>query len=249
MQRRGPIRAILALSLLGLVSRADAAVTAYVANALENTASAVDVRTGASLATVVVGCDPRDVVVDPRRPWVYVANSCSDDLDALPGTVSVIDTVSNTVVEDLQVGFGPVALAIDGVGQRLFVACLGEVPFDDEDSSGFLRVIDLATGTAVDTIPLQVVPRDLAVTRNGRHAFVSRVAGYRDGAGDVQLNFSGVLDIDVAAGGPAAVFNGPSSHLAVDSLHERLYVVGQAANELVVIDTASSAMAARASCS
>jgi YVTN family beta-propeller protein len=191
------VRAISSLSALAALamaaSPARGATRAYVANALEGTVSVVDVRTGANLATVPVGCDPRDIVADPSRSRVYVANTCENDSDANPGSISVIDTTTNAVVNSFPVPPGPVAIAIDGAGKRLYAACLTEVPFSDEDSSGTLHVIDLATGTPVDTIPLQIVPRDLAVTRNGKHAFVSGVAGYRDDDGNIQLNFSGVL--------------------------------------------------------
>lgn len=239
------------LALAGLVSGSiagapvHAAQIAYVANALDGTVSVADVRTGATLATVPVGCDPRAVVADPRGGRVYVANSCGNDLDAAPGSVSVIDTATNTVVDTIPTAFGPVALALDAARQRLYVACLVEVPFSDEDSSGNLEVIDLATG-ARDAIPLFLVPRGLALTRDGRHAFVSGVAGARNDEDLVHITASGVIDVSLEPFGNASTFTaGPGGALDATPRGDRLFVLDQDTNELVVLDTATGVEMAR----
>src|SRR5262249_6471812 len=149
---------LIAMTAASLGVPAHARMTAFVANALDGTVSVVDVGTGASRATIPVGCDPRDVVAHPDGSRVYVANTCADDLDAAPGSVSVIDTSTDTVIDTIPVPFGPIALAIDARRRRLYAACLVEVPFSDEDASGALYVADLETGAPVDQLPLFLVP-------------------------------------------------------------------------------------------
>lgn len=217
---------------------------AYVTNALDGTVSAVDLRSGVVLATIPVGCDPRDIVAHPDGSRVYVANTCYDDQDAGPSTISVIDTRTNSVVDEIPVAWGPVALAIDRSGHRLFAACLTELPFSDEDSSGTLYIIDLATGNR-DYLPLYVVPRDLVITPDGRRAFVAMVSGYRDDEGNVVHTSRGVIDIPLDGVGENRTFSGLSGPLAIDSRAGRLYAVDQEQDELAVIDTVSGATLAR----
>lgn len=107
--------AIAALFGLSLVSTASAGVSAYVANAFESSVSVVDVRTGASQATVPVGCDPRDMVAHPDGSRVYVANTCGGDLDAQTGMLPLFlvprDLVLTRVRRTISVGAGADAVA------------------------------------------------------------------------------------------------------------------------------------------
>jgi YVTN family beta-propeller protein len=66
---------------------------AYVANAGSNNVSVIDTATNMVVATVPVGGQPIGVAVTPDGKHVYVTNSNPNG----PGTVSVIDTATNTV--------------------------------------------------------------------------------------------------------------------------------------------------------
>lgn len=236
--------ALLALAAVSLGAPAGATVTAFVANTFDGSVSIVDVPTGTNLATVAVGCGPRDVVAHPDGSRVYVANTCDGDLDALPGSVSVIDTATNTVAATISVPFGPVALAIDARRHRLYAACLVEVPFSDEEPSGVLFVADLDTGAPVDQLPLFLVPRDLVLTRDGRRAFVSGDVGFRD-AEDVVHRTGVVTEVALDGGTDGPVYRGAGGPLAVDPRARTLYVVDYATDELVVVDTTTAAEIAR----
>lgn len=244
-----PFRLLALASLLSSLtfaaSPAIASQIAYVANAFEGTVSAVDLRTGAMLATIPVGCDPRAIVADPHRGRVYVANTCYGDLDAQPGSVSVIDVATNTVVDTIPTAFAPVALALDETRHRLYVACQVEVPFSDEDSNGELESIDLVTGGR-DAIPLSLVPSGLALSRDGRHAFVSGVAGARDDEDHIRIAASGVVDVGLEPFGTVSPFiAGPGGPLDVSPRGDRLFVLDRTTNELAVLDTATGAEIAR----
>ncbi len=55
------------------------------------------------ITTIAVGRDPRGISLDPEGRRAYVANHGDD-------TVSVIDTATNTVVDTIAVGHGPISL-------------------------------------------------------------------------------------------------------------------------------------------
>jgi YVTN family beta-propeller protein len=72
---------------------------------------------------------------------VYVTNQFSN-------TVSVIDTVTNTVTATIPVGAGPVGVAVTPDGSTVYVA-----NFNQQGGDSFVSVIDTATNTVTATIP------------------------------------------------------------------------------------------------
>lgn len=80
------------------------------------------------------------------------------------GTVSVIDTATNTVVASIPVGTAPFGVAITPNGARVYVA---------NRDSGTISVIDTATNAVFATIPLVASPYGIAVTPDGSRAYVT----------------------------------------------------------------------------
>ena len=80
-------------------------------NSFDGLVSVIDTATNAVVATVPVGASPVGVAVAPAGERVYVANRCGTDVSCAfgGGTVSAIDTTTNTVVATIAVGQGPVA--------------------------------------------------------------------------------------------------------------------------------------------
>ena len=83
-------------------------------------------------------------------PFAYVAN--------LVGTVSVIDTATNTVVATVTVGVGPVAVAVTPDGTHVYVT---------DARSNTVSVIRTATNTVVATVLVGTEPFGVAVTPDG----------------------------------------------------------------------------------
>jgi YVTN family beta-propeller protein len=84
----------------------------YVTNAASNDVSVIDMTTGLRTAHITVGDNPRGIAVSPDDRRVFVNNT-------LAGTISVIDTASDEVVnviEVTQIPLPPVLLR----GKRLF---------------------------------------------------------------------------------------------------------------------------------
>jgi len=94
--------------------------------AASGTVSRIDLKTGTVTAEIEVGLHPTSLALDNARHLLYVTNSNSD-------TVSVIDTVKNTVAETISVepfvhdvaGIAPESLVLSRNGEHLYVACAG----------------------------------------------------------------------------------------------------------------------------
>ncbi len=110
---------------------------AYVANANDNTVSAIATASNTVVATIPVGNFPTGVAVTPDGTHAYVTNQTS-------GTVSVIDTATNTVeAATIGVGFIPFAVGI--------VPPPPGVPF-----LAFNTVLNIDFGSALNTDAFQL---------------------------------------------------------------------------------------------
>ena len=77
---------------------------AYIADILSNNVSVIGTTTNppSVTATATVGASPVGVAITPDRKYAYVVNSNM----FVPGTVSVIDTATNTATATVLVGQG-----------------------------------------------------------------------------------------------------------------------------------------------
>src|SRR5262245_49048691 len=102
------------------------------------------------LLGVMLGSTPAEA-----KPFAYVTNPGA-------GTISVIDTATNTVVATVPVGGAPRWVAITPDGTRAYVTNVGAV-----------SVIDTATNTVVATVPVGNSPQGVAITPDGTRAYVT----------------------------------------------------------------------------
>jgi len=137
---------------------------AYVTNRTTNDVSVVDTETNTVVATVPTGTTPFGVAISPKGDRAYVTNQGSD-------SVSVIDTATNDVVATvpLHVGSWPTGLAVTPDGTRVYVANHTNASFNPSTVS----VIDTATNTVVATVGVGVEPWGVAITPDGKHAYVT----------------------------------------------------------------------------
>lgn len=146
------------------------------------------------------------------EPFAYVANRGD-------GTVSVVDTRTNAVVETVPVGTDPLGVAVSPLGERVYVA--------NQVMSGTVSVIDAATNTVVDTLTVGREPTGLAVKYPGTKLYVAN-----------RIDKT-VSVIDLATGdelGPIDVGNNPLG-VAVNPAGTPAYVVNKGSNTVSVIDT------------
>lgn len=128
------------------------------------------------------GGDSRDVATDFNATKAYVTNSGSN-------SVSVVDLVTLTTVNTIQVGEYPLMIDIDPEGKRAYVTNHG---------SRTVSVIDLTSYDPINhpeydvsTINVGINPYGVAVSPDGEHVFVANYSSK-----DVS-----VIDVDPTSGG------------------------------------------------
>jgi len=153
----------------------------FTSNGKANTATVFDLASLQPIATIPTGSKPDAILYDPATQFVFVANADSDDvtvidakkkevsgtikLDGHPefmaldaagrlyvnledkSQVAVVDTKGLKVLTHYNLApkcEGPTGLSIDVSRHRLFASCANKV----------MLVVDAATGTIIDTLPI-----------------------------------------------------------------------------------------------
>ncbi|WP_284234960.1 YVTN family beta-propeller repeat protein [Mycobacterium antarcticum] len=166
-----------------------------------------------------VGDGPIGLAVSPDGTTAYVANVGD-------GTVSVIDTATDTVTNIVTVGIDPFGVAVSPSGTRAYVTNFGE---------DTVSVIDTATNTVTATISVGDNPRWVAVSPDGAAAYVAN-------SGDDDT----VSVIDTATNTVTAtitVGENPDG-LAVSPDGAAVYVANALDDTVSVIDTATNTVTA-----
>jgi YVTN family beta-propeller protein len=145
---------------LGWLVTPAVAQNAYITNSGDGTVSVIDTTTNTVSATITVGNLPFGVAVTSDGSKVYVPNPAPPGrcILILCGSVSVIDTATNTVVATIpNVGNLPQGVAVTPDGSKVYVALQG-TSFQTGPPPGTVSVIDaatnsLATGVNVGNFP------------------------------------------------------------------------------------------------
>ncbi len=166
---------------------------AYVANSTGNSVTVLDLVYMRQDRTLPVGIDPTAVAANPRLNEVYVVNTQPGEPS---GSVSVIDTTTNTVAATISVHRSPFAIAVDALGLRAYVANTG---------SSTISVLDLKARRAFAAIPVPERPTALSLAPDGRSLLVTTQSGgavsiYTPGL-SLNLNKSGVPTSEPASTG------------------------------------------------
>ncbi|HEY3361485.1 MAG TPA: TIR domain-containing protein [Methanosarcina sp.] len=144
----------------------------YVANYGSNTVSVIDTATNTVLTAINVGNCPYGISVATDGTKVYVANSVSTSAtgggkNAIgnngPGSVTVIDTATNTVIAMVEVGVMPTEVAVTPDSKKVYVSNL---------ASNTVSVIDTATNTVSATVPVGSSPYGIEVAPDGTRTYV-----------------------------------------------------------------------------
>jgi YVTN family beta-propeller protein len=209
--------------VLLIASAAHAAPFAYISNSGSNTVSVIDVATITVTATVTVGSFPVGVAVTPDGSRVYVNNDI--------GTVSVIDTATNTVIgSPIPVGTDPHGIAITPDGSRAYVTNLAD---------GNVSVISTATNTVIDTVTVGGVgslPQGVAVSPDGFRVYV---ANYGDNSVSVISTVTNTVTGTVAVGfRPFGVAVSPDG----SKLYVAAYGSGITNGNVAIVNTTNNAV-------
>jgi YVTN family beta-propeller protein len=160
--------------------------TAYVVNGNSGSPTVTPIATATNTAgrPIPVGSDPCDIAITPDGKTVYVVNSFSD-------TVTPIATATNTAGPPIRVGHAPDAVAITPDGKTAYVATVnygspnrparpGNYGSPSRPArpgagypSGSVTPIATATNTAGPPIPAGDLPISMAITPDGKTAYVA----------------------------------------------------------------------------
>ncbi len=139
----------------------------YVSNYNAGTMSVI-VHDGSELlvSTIsAVGTNPVGVAATPDGRYIYVANYTG----GLTGSVTVIQTEDDTIVESIPAGHGPWGVTIGARGQYAFVTNSGNV----SNSVTMIRTEDFNALTRT----VGVMPHGVAAPKNGDFAYVINQGG------------------------------------------------------------------------
>lgn len=125
--------------------------------------------------------------------------------DGLSGTVSAIDTTTNTVTAEIQVGAGPLGIAVTPDGTRAYVA-------NNYDNT--VSVIDTRKSAVIATISdgIGVFPRGVAITDDGKYVYVTNEGSNTVSMIDIATNR--VVTSSATGASPSDIAIHPGSKLA-----------------------------------
>ena len=191
----------------------------YAAN-LSGSVEAIDPTSGAVAATIPVGSEPTDVVLNPAGTRAYVTNFGSD-------TISVIDTSSNIVTATISLGsFQPYGIAVNHDGTMAYVSTVGAI-----------IAIDTSTNTVTATIPVPGANAGIALNQAGTVAYVA------DGEASLTVVdlTTGTVTATIPIGNNFSPFN-----MAVSPDGAKVYMVSDNAGGCIVsvIDTSTDKVTA-----
>ena len=122
----------------------------------------IDVASAQQVSTIFTPAgSPLVVRVSPDGSRLFVATAST--------TVYIIDTQSQQIIGNVQVGFLPNAFAVHPDGRIIYVSAA---------FGGTVSEIDMFTGTVLRTFTVGGTPQDMAVTRKGDRLYVANEAGY-----------------------------------------------------------------------
>jgi phospholipase C len=123
--------------------------------------SVLDPGTDKITAKITVGLYPHGIVVSPDGKYAYVANTGPDTGSSGSKTVSVVDIDGLKVDSEISVGLAPHSVALTPNGATLYASC-----FDG------LSIVDTSTGRVRATLADQARSNGIAVSPDGRHAYI-----------------------------------------------------------------------------
>jgi YVTN family beta-propeller protein len=138
---------------------------AYVTNGSSDTVSVIDAVNVRLDREIQVGHNPVAVVASPTRNEVYVVNAGRDDGK---GSISVIDSVHNSMVASIVVQRQPRYLEIDSAGEFGYVANSG---------SNSVSIIDLAARREIAVIGAGQEPAEVRISPDGKSLVVPNRKG------------------------------------------------------------------------
>lgn len=134
---------------------------AYTTNILSGTVTCINIGappTPEHIRHIKIGNKPEGIGITPDGKQVWVG-------DNETGTISIIETVSNTVSSSFQVGKMPIRIQFTPDGKK---ALISDPPTDE------VVVIDASTKNILHRIKIEGAPVGLVIGKDGKHAYVAQ---------------------------------------------------------------------------
>ena len=199
-----------------------------------HTVTVINTKTGSIINTINVGTMPSGVAFNPTGTLAYVTNyndpvTTQPGQNPGPGSVSVIDTKTSSVVGLIPVGNGAAAIALTPNGSTAYVV---------NYISNNVNVIDTATNSVIKTINVGANPGAIAINPAGTFAYVANSNSGTVSVIDLKTN-----TVKATIGG----FNEPYT-LSLDPSGNNLFVTnsgsnGPGAGTVSVVNTATNKIA------
>jgi YVTN family beta-propeller protein len=138
------------------------------------------------------------IAITPDGKHVYVPYIQLNSTISPPEIVAVIDTVTNTVAQNVQVETTPFEVNLTGIA----VTPDGKYVYVSNPTSNSVAVMDTASNTIVKTILVGMSPAGVAVTPDGADVYVSNSAS--NSVSVINTNSNTVVDT-IPVAGPSAI--------------------------------------------
>jgi YVTN family beta-propeller protein len=219
---------------------------AYVTDEDQNVVWVIDTSTKSVIGSIpivaTIGNGGTDIAITPDGGFVYVVNVCGATCFVTRGTVSIIDTQSNTVINTVSVGYFPNGIAITRNGALAYIAnqCGDDLSCA---SGGSVSVISTVSQAVTQSIPItgQFDSQFITITPNGKFAYVANTCGnaFCSPSGTVSIID---LKTNAVVGSPITVGNAPAD-LAVTPDGRLLYVANQGGSVSVIATATNQVIA------
>ncbi len=189
-----------------------------------------------------VGTAPAGLAITPNGAFVYVINYVDGNIGT--GTISVINTATNLVVDTIAGFSGPFQIVINAQGTYAYVTNFGSNNFAPVGTT--VSVVSLQTNTIVDTIQVGTQPACMAFTPDGRYLYISIYNTLYLGAGFTLLTSlpSGLVIFDTSTN--QLVSQGimlgqvAPANIVISADGTRAYVSNYSVNRVSVVNIADS---------
>ncbi len=236
---------------MGIVASSDGA-KVYVANSGSNNISVIDTAANRVINTISnFGYSPAELALSADGLWLYATNPDSDN-------VSVIDTVSEVVIRRIIVGRDPAGILFDEDRSKVYVSNRAENSIAIIDADANPPAVEYTVTVDLNPCGLAVQDDKLYVANWGSNTVsVIRIASYSvtktipvgQRPLRVQSGLSGWVYISNAGSNEIAfiytsmdmvtkntMVGDLPSHMAIDTLRRKLYVVNGLSDKVSVID-------------
>jgi len=180
---------------------------------------------GASKGTTV-----NVAVAGYKGPFAYIVHQL--DAAPAPGTLTVMDTTTNTFAASVKVGVYPVGVAVNPAGTMVYVTNSGSytVSVVNAATNQIVQVNDPNTNSLADGIPVGLDPRGIAVNASGTKVYVAN-------SGSKSVSVIDALSNKVTA--TVTVGNTPYG-IAVSPRTSKAYVTNYQDNSVSVINATTN---------